>query len=110
LKVFWGRNSRTNDYVSRHLTAAGDLWFHAQAMPGCHLVLKCAAAAGQIPEEEVLFAASLAAGYSKGRSAGKVEVIVARGRDVQKPKGARPGLVTVDAYRTVMVAPRRLAD
>ncbi len=110
LKIYWGKNSRTNDYVSRHLTAAGDLWFHAQAMPGCHLVLKCAAAAGQVAEEEVLYAASLAAGYSKGRAAGKVEVIVARGRDVQKPKGARPGLVTVESYRTVMVVPRRLAD
>lgn len=110
LKIFWGKNSRTNDYVSRRLTAATDLWFHAQGMPGCHLVLKCGAAAGQVPEEEILYAASLAAGYSRGKDSGKVEVIVAQGRAVQKPKGARPGLVTVEAYRTVMVAPRRLEE
>ncbi len=108
LKLFWGKNSRTNDYVSRRLTAANDLWFHAHNMPGCHLVLKCGATAGPVPEEEILYAAALAAGYSRGKGAAKVDVIVAQGRAVQKPKGARPGLVTVESYRTVMVAPRRL--
>lgn len=110
LKLFWGKNSRSNDYVSRTLTGPKDLWFHAHNMPGCHLVLKCGDSTAQLPEEEVLFAASFAAGYSKGKDAGKVEVIVAQGRDVKKPKGARPGLVTVDTYRTVMVAPKRLAE
>jgi predicted ribosome quality control (RQC) complex YloA/Tae2 family protein len=110
LKIFWGKNSRTNDYVSRRLTAANDLWFHAHDMPGCHLVLKCGTTAGPVPEEEIFYAASLAAGYSRGKASGKVEVIVARGRDVQKPKGARPGLVTVNSYRTVMVVPRRLDE
>ncbi len=110
LKIFWGKNSRTNDYVSRRLTAKNDLWFHAHGMPGCHLVLKCGSVVGLVSEEEVLYAASLAAGYSRGRASGKVEVIIAQGRDVQKPKGARPGLVDVKSYRTVMVSPRRLDE
>lgn len=105
--LYWGKNSRTNDYVSRRLTAADDLWFHARDMPGCHLVLKHPPGT-EVAEEDVLFAAAFAAGYSKGRGAGKVEVLVAHGRAVKKPKGARPGLVTVEAFRTVMVAPRRL--
>ena len=46
----------------------------------------------------------------RGKDDGKVEVIVAQGRDVKKPKGARPGLVTVASYHTVMVAPSRLED
>ena len=74
------------------------------------MVLKCDGSADQISEEDVLCAASFAAGYSKGKDAGKVEVIVAKGRAVKKPKGARPGLVTVDTYRTVIVAPRRLPE
>lgn len=110
LKIFWGRNSRTNDFVSRHLTGPNDLWFHSHGMPGCHLVLKCGECAEPVPEDDILHAASFAAGYSKGKDAGKVEVIVAKGRDVRKPKGARPGLVTVDTYRTVMVPPQRLED
>ncbi|MGK2907567.1 MAG: Rqc2 family fibronectin-binding protein [Desulfuromonadales bacterium] len=110
LRLFWGKNSRTNDYVSRRLTGPDDLWFHAHRMPGCHLLLKCEGQVGRVSEDDVLFAASFAAGYSKGKDAGKVEVIVAQGRDVKKPKGARPGLVTVDRYRTVMVAPQRLRE
>ena len=109
-KLFWGKNSRTNDYVSRSLTGPHDLWFHAHNMPGCHLVLKGEGQGEQVPEQDILCAASFAAGYSKGKHAGKVEVIVAQGRDVKKPKGARPGLVTVDAYRTVLVAPKRLDE
>jgi len=108
--LYWGKNSRTNDYVSRNMTGTQDLWFHAQGMPGSHLVLKCGDSADQVSEEDLVFAASLAAGYSRGKDAGKVEVIVAKGRDVRKPKGARPGLVTVDSYRTVMVAPARLTE
>jgi len=106
--IFWGRNNRSNDYVSRELTGAKDLWMHAHNLPGCHLVLKTEGRPERVPEQDVLFAAALAAGYSKGRDAGKVEVMVAEGRAVRKPKGAKPGLVTVDSYRTVMVAPSRL--
>ena len=107
-QVFWGKNSRTNDYVSKTMTGADDYWFHAKGMPGAHVVLKCGDAADRVTEEDVLYAASLAAGYSKGKQDSKVEVIVARGRDVKKPKGAKPGLVTVDSGRSVVVAPYRI--
>ena len=110
LKIFWGKNSRTNDYVSCRLTGPDDLWFHAHGMPGCHLVLKCGESSTPPGEADILFAASYAAGYSKGKDAGKVEVIVAKGREVKKPKGVRPGLVAVASYRTVMVAPVRLEE
>lgn len=107
-QLYWGKNSKTNDHVSRNLTGPHDLWFHANGMPGAHLVLKCGERSDQVAEADLLYAAALAAGYSKGKDAGKVEVIVTSGREVKKPKSARPGLVTVDQYRTVMVAPMRL--
>jgi len=102
-KLFWGKNNRSNDYVSRQLTGADDLWFHAWNMPGCHLVLKRGERRGEVPEADVLHAAAIAAAHSRGKEAGKVEVMVAEGRWVKKPKGARPGLVTVEHYRTVVV-------
>ena len=105
-QIFWGKNSRTNDYVSRQMTAPDDLWFHALGIPGCHLVLK-RGGRGEIPEEDILFAAALAAGHSRGKDDTKVEVMVAEGKQVRKPKGARPGLVTVERYRSVTVKPAR---
>ncbi len=107
-QLFWGKNSRTNDYVSRHMTGPQDLWFHAKGMPGAHLVLKCGDSVEKVSDEDLHYAASFAAGYSKGKDDSKVEVIVAKGRAVKKPKGARPGLVTVETYRTLMAAPKRL--
>jgi predicted ribosome quality control (RQC) complex YloA/Tae2 family protein len=109
-QLYWGKNSRTNDYVSRSISSAGDFWFHARGMPGSHLVLKCGDSRDKVEEVDILYAASFAAGYSKGKDAGKVEVIVADGKDVKKPKGAMPGLVTVDTYRSVIVAPKRLDE
>jgi len=107
LTVFWGLNNRANDRVSKTLTAADDLWFHAHRLPGCHLVLK-RDGRREIPEEDIAYAASLAAGYSRGRYDRKVEVMLTTGKQVRKPKGARPGLVLAEPERTLMTAPRRL--
>lgn len=107
-QLVWGRNPRENDRISRELAAPDDLWFHAHNLPGSHLLLRRAGRGGDIPPEDVLFAASLAAGYSRGRNDSRVEVMVALAQEVKKPKGAKPGLVTVEAFRTVLVEPRRL--
>lgn len=103
--LYWGRNNRSNDHVSRQLTGPGDLWFHAHHIPGCHLVLKCGSQSGEVPDEDILFAAAIAAAHSRGKDDTRVEVMVAEGKAVRKPKGARPGLVTVENYRTVAVRP-----
>ncbi|WP_158414063.1 Rqc2 family fibronectin-binding protein [Geoalkalibacter subterraneus] len=104
-RVYWGKNSRTNDYVSRELASDGDFWFHAYQVPGSHVLLKVTKKGEAVPEEDLLYAAAVAAAYSRAAQSGKVEVMAARAEDVRKPKGARPGLVTVAAYRTVMVKP-----
>ncbi len=108
--VLWGRNSRSNDHLSRHETAGDDLWFHALGQPGSHVVLKRGNHVGEIPEADLLFAAAIAAGYSRGKAAGKVEVMVTEGRNLRRPKGAPPGLVTVERYRSVVVKPVRIAS
>jgi predicted ribosome quality control (RQC) complex YloA/Tae2 family protein len=105
-RLYWGTSNRVNDYVSRHLCKPEDLWFHALNRPGCHLVLK-RKQGDEVPSDDQLYAASLAAGYSRGKGEGKVEVMVAEGKWVKKPKGARPGLVVVKQYRTLVVVPRR---
>jgi predicted ribosome quality control (RQC) complex YloA/Tae2 family protein len=108
-RCFWGTGNRVNDYLTTRLCRPEDLWFHAQDLPGCHLVWKNEGR-GDVPEEDQLFAASLAAGYSRGKNDGKVAVMVTEGKWVQKPKKARPGLVTVRRFRTLLVAPRRMDD
>lgn len=109
-RIFWGRDNRTNDYLTRELAEAHDWWFHAKDLPGSHLVLKVRRRDEEVPEEDLRFAAALAAGYSRGAEAGKVEVMLTRAGEVRKPKGAPPGLVRVQSYRSLMVAPKKLPD
>ena len=110
LDILWGKNNRSNDEISTRQTEKDDLWFHAHNQPGCHLVLKRGERKGELPDEDVMFAASIAAGYSRGRHDHKVEVMVTEGKNVRKPKGARPGLVTVNSYRAVIVPPMRMEE
>jgi predicted ribosome quality control (RQC) complex YloA/Tae2 family protein len=105
--LLWGMNNRANDYLLRHKCRAQDLWFHALGQPGCHLVLRCEKGEQSVPEEDVLYAAALAAGFSRAAREKRAQVMVSQGRWVRKPKGALPGLVHVERYRTVRVAPRR---
>ena len=110
LRIFWGRNNRSNDHLSARMTDRADLWFHAYNMPGCHLVLKRDGRNADFVDEDIAFAARIAAGYSRGKNDARVEVMVTEGAYVSRPKGARPGLVTVSEYRTLLVAPLRLEN
>lgn len=84
-----GKNARQNDTLT--LTAPkADTWMHVSEMPGSHVVLHAAAPSPQALRE----AASLAAYFSKGRGDRPVAVDVLKVSQLQKPRGAKPGLVT----------------
>ncbi|HEY8367866.1 MAG TPA: NFACT family protein [Thermodesulfobacteriota bacterium] len=104
-EVVAGTTNVSNDYVSTRLARPDDLWLHAEGYPGAHVLIR-RAGRGEIPERSILEAAAIAAYYSKARAAGKVSVHVAPASAVRKPRGARPGLVTLGGgHRSVVVAP-----
>lgn len=103
-RVLAGRTDAANDYLSLKLARPGDLWFHIRGMPGSHVVL-------QVPLGETAdratqeLAAGLAAYHSKARSAGTVAVSCTEARHVSKPRGAKPGTVTIRKERVLKVRP-----
>ena len=107
LKVLWGRNNRQNDYLTTKVLGRDDLWFHVHRSPGAHVVLKRGAGHHDFAEEDILFAASIAAGYSKARHDNKVEVMLVEPKFLKKPKGSKPGLVTVQRHKIIIVQPFR---
>ena len=132
-QVLVGRNPTENDELTRS-AAAADLWFHARGCPGSHTVLRvpasgCACwvvllglaeahfqleltmslACREADREDITFAASLAAYFSKARNEGKPAVTVARAKDVSKPRGAPPGMVMVKKERVVIGRPASVA-
>ena len=93
--VFVGRNSAGNEFVSLKLGQDQDVWFHVRGAPGAHVVLR--QQPGEIAsEEDLAFAANLAAYHSKLRTGGKVDVSYTSPKFVRKPSGARLGMVTID--------------
>jgi len=107
-RVLWGRNNRQNDEISTKILKNGDFWFHVHNAPGAHVVLKVTQSHVELTEEDLSFAASIAAGYSKSRSDDKVTVMLAEAKAVHKPKGRKPGLVNVLKYKTLVIKPFRL--
>jgi predicted ribosome quality control (RQC) complex YloA/Tae2 family protein len=104
-----GRNARDNDLLTLRHCRGGDLWLHTADAPGSHVVLRHERGA-VADEEELLDAAHLAVHFSPLRGATRALVHVAPRKLVSKPKGAKPGLVTLAGGRkiTVRMQPERL--
>jgi predicted ribosome quality control (RQC) complex YloA/Tae2 family protein len=90
-EVLIGRNNRQNDQLTFRIANDYDLWFHAQEIPGSHVLLRLEP--GGVPEEaDLQYTANLAAYYSRGRQSDQVPVVYTQPKHVYKPKGAKPGI------------------
>ncbi|MEO1430660.1 MAG: NFACT RNA binding domain-containing protein [Cyanobacteria bacterium J06633_8] len=90
-EVIIGRNNRQNDQLTFKVAGDYDLWFHAQEIPGSHVLLRLEP--GTVAEDNDLqFTANLAAYYSRARQSEQVPVIYTEPKQVYKPKGAKPGI------------------
>jgi predicted ribosome quality control (RQC) complex YloA/Tae2 family protein len=99
-----GRNSRQNETVTFVKAARGDVWLHAQGVPGAHVVVK--AAGREVPETVIEAAAAVAAWHSRARDDAVATVIVADPRHVRRAAGGQPGRVRVDQLTTLNVRPK----
>jgi predicted ribosome quality control (RQC) complex YloA/Tae2 family protein len=86
-----GRNHRQNEWIAFRQARRGDLWFHAQELPGSHVVLKSSQAPAM--ESDLQCAADLAAHFSRGRASGRVPVVMVPVEELQRIPGAAPGTV-----------------
>ena len=103
--VWVGRSSRGNDELTFKLAKSRDVWLHAQGYPGSHVIVK--AENREVPFETVLFAAQLAAAYSKAGMSDNVPVDYTLKKNVWKLKGGAPGAVNFSQQKTVYVTPSR---
>lgn len=104
MQVYIGHNNRQNDFLTGKKAHPYDLWFHAKNLPGSHVVLSCH---GQTPTpRQIERTAQIAAYYSKGRNAAKVEVDAALIKHVKKPPHAAPGFVLFTHQQTYRVSPQ----
>jgi predicted ribosome quality control (RQC) complex YloA/Tae2 family protein len=110
LEIWVGRSDAGNDHLTTRLARGNDLFFHLDGAPGSHVVLRTGGRTDP-PSEALLDACELAVHFSKAKNASRADVHVVPIKNVRKPKGAKPGLVTVHGGRTVHLrrTPARLA-
>ncbi|MBU7584003.1 MAG: NFACT family protein [Nostoc sp. TH1S01] len=105
LEILIGRNNRQNDQLTFRVAGDYDLWFHAQEIPGSHLLMRLEP--GTVPDtDDLQFAANLAAYYSRARQSDQVPVVYTQPKYVYKPKGAKPGIAIYKQERILWGKPQ----
>jgi predicted ribosome quality control (RQC) complex YloA/Tae2 family protein len=90
--IVYGRNAIENDKVTFQMGEPDDWWFHAQGVPGSHVILK-----GPATPECIRAAANLALTKSKGYN----KVDMTRVSNVYKLKGAPAGSVMLKSWTSI---------
>ena len=91
-EVWVGRNNNQNEALSFRAANDYDLWLHTQEIPGSHVLLRLEPGT-EASDDELAFAANMAAWFSRARQSEQVPVVYTKPKYVYKPKGARPGMV-----------------
>ena len=102
--MYVGRNNIQNDELSFKISGKEDMWFHAKKMPGSHVIVK-KKDEKDIPDRTYEEAARLAAYYSSGKDAPKVEIDYTERRNLKKPPHANPGYVIYHTNYSMMAEP-----
>ncbi|KJH73403.1 Rqc2 family fibronectin-binding protein [Aliterella atlantica] len=105
-EVLIGRNNQQNDRLTFRLANDYDLWFHAQEIPGSHVLLRLEP--GTVAEQaDLQYTADLAAYYSRSCQSDAVPIVYTQPKHVYKPKGAKPGLAIYKHERILWGQPRQ---
>jgi predicted ribosome quality control (RQC) complex YloA/Tae2 family protein len=105
--IYVGKNARNNDILTFKYARGQDLWFHAQGVPGSHVIIRREKNDPLPPQVIIERTAAIAAFYSEAMHAAKVPVVYTEARYVRKPHKAAPGLVTLSHEKSLMVSPQK---
>ena len=101
--IYVGKNNYQNEELTFGLATGNDWWFHAKGIPGSHVIVKTEGK--ELPDRVYEEAGALAAYYSAGRDAAKVEVDYIQKKQIKKPAGTKPGFVIYHTNYSLMATP-----
>lgn len=94
-----GKNAAQNDRLTTG-ARPNEWWLHAKDMPGSHVIVHHE---GNLPQQTLKEAATLAAWYSKGQHSSSVPIDYTLRRYVKKPSGAAPGMMIYVNQKTLFM-------
>jgi len=101
--ILAGRNNRQNEYILRHLSSGNDFWLHNLTRPGGHVIIKNHKNLESPPYSTLVFAARLAAFFSKTKDKENVLIIYTQRKYVRKAKDSKMGKVIYSNEKTITI-------
>lgn len=102
--MYVGKNNYQNEMLSFKFATGNDWWFHAKQMAGSHVIVKVPHGE-ELPDRTFEEAGRLAAYYSKGKDAPKVEIDYIQKKHLKKTPGGKPGFVIYHTNYSLMIEP-----
>ena len=103
-RIFVGRNSTENEFVTHKIGRNKDMWFHAKSNFGAHVILKYE---NKDFSDEVIILCSEIAGYHAASGTGeKIEIDYTHIKNVSKPASNKLGLVIYHTNWSMLVEPK----
>ncbi len=102
--ILVGRNNKQNDELTIRTAYSTDMWLHTKNIPGSHTLIRTGGT-GEVPDNTLVEAATIAAYYSKAQKATGVAVDYTLIKNIRKPNGSKPGFVIYETNYTVYVTP-----
>jgi predicted ribosome quality control (RQC) complex YloA/Tae2 family protein len=104
-EILVGRTANDNDQLTFKIAKPNDVWLHAADYGGSHVVVRNSTRK-EIPHRTLTEAAQLAAYFSQAKKNAKADVSYTERKFVSKIKGAKPGLVRLQRFKNITVAPK----
>ena len=101
--MYVGKNNFQNEELTFKFATGNDWWFHAKGIPGSHVIVK--SEGQELPDRTFEEAGRLAAYYSKGRDAEKVEIDYIQKKQVKKTPGGKPGFLIYHTNYSLLIDP-----
>ena len=102
IEISVGKNNVQNEYLTHKYSKPNDMWFHVKDAPGSHVVIHFE---GELNEELIRSAATLAAYYSTFKDSSSVAVDYTRIKYIKKIPGKKACFVTYTHQKTIYIDP-----
>lgn len=103
-EILVGRSDAGNEELTFKIARPSDIWLHTADYPGAHVLVRNPARVA-VPHKTLYEAAQLAAYFSKAKGEANAAVRYCERKMLSRPKKAKAGLVLMQQYKTLMVAP-----
>ncbi len=102
--ILVGRNNKQNDELTIRTAYSTDMWLHTKVIPGSHVIIRTNGT-GEVPDNTLVEAATIAAYFSKAQKSTGVGVDYTLIKNIKKPNGSKPGFVIYETNYTIYVTP-----